>query len=190
MRILTKLQFLREKEIWINKLKAGAIFMYPTDTIYGIGCDATNKSSIDLIRKAKNRDEKPFSVIAPSQQWIEQNCTISENAKEWLKKLPGPYTLILPLVNLKAIAPNVIDTNQNIGVRIPKHWWSDIVAESGRPVVTTSVNLSNQPPATSVWNVQFQLKQYIDFAIDEGEKKGPPSTIVNCTLEQPIIIER
>ncbi|MBI4016295.1 MAG: threonylcarbamoyl-AMP synthase [Candidatus Aenigmarchaeota archaeon] len=184
MRILTKAQFLREKDVWLSKLRAGAVFMYPTDTIYGIGCDATNKQAVDVIRQAKQRDEKPFSVIAPSKKWIEENCIVSNTAKECLKKLPGPYTLLLPLLNKNAIAPNVIGTSQNIGVRIPKHWWNEFVAEFGKPLVTTSVNIAGQPHATSVWNVPIKLKEHIDFAIDDGQIKNPPSILLDCTSEQ------
>lgn len=182
MRILTKTQFLREKDIWLAKLRAGAVFMYPTDTIYGIGCDATNKQAVDVVRQAKERDEKPFSVIAPSKKWIEENCQMSDAAKEGIKQLPGPFTLLLRVKNRNAVAPNV--TNETMGVRIPKHWWADFVAEFGKPIVTTSVNVSGQPHATSVWNVPIKLKQFIDFAIDDGEIKNPPSTILDCTGEQ------
>ncbi len=190
MRILTKAQFLREKEIWLAKLVAGATFMYPTATIYGIGCDATNKRAIEIIRIAKQRDEKPFSVIAPSKQWIEENCMISEAAKECLQKLPGPFTLLLPLKNKNAVAPNVIGAGENIGVRIPKHWWSEFVAEFCKPLVTTSVNIAGQSHATSVWNVPIKMKEFIDFAVDEGEIKGQPSTILDCTGKEVKEIKR
>ena len=190
MRILTKAQFLREKDVWLAKLRIGAVFMYPTDTIYGIGCDATNKQAVDIIRQAKQREEKPFSVIAPSKKWIEENCIVSEEAKECIKKLPGPYTILLPLSNKNSIAPNVTGTSENIGVRIPKHWWSEFVAEFGKPVVTTSVNIASQPHATSVWNVPIKLKEYIDFAIDDGEIKNQPSTLLDCTGQQIKEIKR
>lgn len=76
----------------ISRLKK-EIFIYPTDTIYGIGCDAENKTLVKKIREIKNRDNGSFSVIAPSINWILENC---ETDKKQIKKyLPGPYTLIL-----------------------------------------------------------------------------------------------
>ncbi len=188
MRVLTKSQFLRDKETWLNKIKIGAIVMHPTDTVYGLGCDATNKAAVALLRSAKQQDERPFSVIAPSKQWVEENCAIPEFAREWLAKLPGPYTLVLPLKNMQSVAPNVHQNKSTLGIRIPAHWFSEVIAEFGKPLVTTSVNFTGQPFATSVWNVPFKLKEHLFFAIDDGEKKGPPSTIVDCTGTEAVII--
>jgi len=180
MRILTKAQFDREREYWIKQLALGAVFMYPTDTIYGIGCDATNKKAVETIRLAKQRDQKPLSVIVPSKEWIRHNCDMTPAAEEGVKRLPGPFTLLLTLKNTTAVAPNVTSGNV-LGVRIPKHWWSDVVSELGKPVVTTSVNISGQPHARSVWQVPLKMKEYIEFAVDDGELKGAPSTILDCT---------
>lgn len=180
MRILTKAQFDREREFWVKQLALGAVFMYPTDTIYGIGCDATNKKAVDMIRLAKQRDQKPLSVILPSKEWIRQNCDITPAADEGLKKLPGPFTLLLTLKNTTAVAPNVT-SGTVLGVRIPKHWWSDVVTELAKPLITTSVNISGQPHARSVWQVPIKMKEYIEFAVDDGELNGAPSTILDCT---------
>ena len=74
-----------------------SIFIYPTDTIYGIGCNAEESKLVEKIREIKNRDKKPFSIIAPSIKWILENCETTE--KEISKYLPGPYTLILKKKN-------------------------------------------------------------------------------------------
>ncbi|UCG94990.1 MAG: Sua5/YciO/YrdC/YwlC family protein, partial [archaeon] len=72
----------------------GSVFIHPTDTIYGLGCDATRYNSVIRIRQIKQREQKPFSVIAPSKEWILENCVVGEAD---LTRLPGPYTLILKL---------------------------------------------------------------------------------------------
>ena len=95
MEILTKTELqLRYDEI-IEKINHGAVFIYPTDTIYGIGCSALNQGSIDKIRRLKERPDSPFSVWIPSLRWITENCNIKSEDKEWLKQLPGPFTLII-----------------------------------------------------------------------------------------------
>ena len=71
----------------VKRINAGEVFIYPTDTIYGIGCDATNEGSVKSIRIVKQRFDKPFSVIAPSKQWILKNF---EANKSFIDKLPGP----------------------------------------------------------------------------------------------------
>src|SRR3989344_4660100 len=95
MRILTKEEFLKEKRYFFEEIENGALFIHPTDTIYGIGCNALLETSVKKARELKGRPTSPFSVIAPSTEWITQNCIISEKQKEYLELLPGPYTLIL-----------------------------------------------------------------------------------------------
>ena len=81
----------------LKQIKEGAVFIHPTDTIYGIGCDATNEAAVDKVRDAKQRKDLPFNIIAPSRDWVRANCEVDQEAEEWLAKLPGPYTIILKL---------------------------------------------------------------------------------------------
>ena len=101
MRILNPDEFKMEKVSVIESILEGSVFIYPTDTIYGIGCNATNSDSVKKIRKLKGRLSNPFSVIAPSVEWIKENCVVAKDGEEWLKKLRGPYTLIFKLKNRK-----------------------------------------------------------------------------------------
>ena len=164
MKIYNKEEFNKNKEKILIKIKEGAVFIYPTDTIYGIGCDATNFNAVKRIREIKDRYEKPFSVIAPSKEWIVKNCE-SKN----LDKLLGPYTLILKLKNKECVASNVcLDT---IGVRIPNHWFNlDI------PIITTSVNKAGEKNMTCLKDLDKGVE--VDFIIYEGEKKGKSSEII------------
>ncbi|RJQ20736.1 Sua5/YciO/YrdC/YwlC family protein [Candidatus Woesearchaeota archaeon] len=160
-------------------IASGAVFIHPTDTIYGIGCDATNTTSVERIRLLKQRDTKPFSVIAPSKKWILDNCRIKDQSA--LDKLPGPYTLIVPLANKNAVSPAATMNLDTLGVRIPAHWISELVAFFAKPIITTSVNLSGQKPANTLAELQ---KTATDFIIYEGEKTGNPSTIINTITGQ------
>ena len=188
MKIYNKEKFNENKEKILTKIKEGAIFIYPTDTIYGIGCDARNFEAVKRIRELKNRDEKPFSVIAPSKEWIRKNCVINENAEKWLKKLPGPYTFILNVKN--SVAKNVAPGLSTLGVRIPDHWFSELVAELGLPVVTTSANKAGGNFMTSIENLDDDIKPKVEFVIYEDEKHGSPSKIVDLTGEEIKVKER
>lgn len=156
-------------------VQKGSVFVYPTDTIYGLGCDATNQKSVLRVRKIKRREEKPFSVIAPTKKWILENC---ETGPKDLKHLPGPYTLILRLKR-RCVAPGVNLGLGTLGVRIPKHWFSLLVRELGIPVVTTSVNISGQKFMTSIDNLDPAIKKAADFVIYEGPLQGSPSKIID-----------
>ncbi len=184
MRIVSKNDVLRGKFGFVREVQSGAVFIYPTDTIYGIGCDATNDIAVQKIRGLKDRDKKPFSIIAPSIDWIKENCILSDKAMKWLLQLPGPYTLILEMKNPAAVCAQANMGMKTIGVRIPNHWISELVASVGKPVITTSVNLAGRPPATTRQELELFA---VDFIIYEGDKKGVPSTIVDLTVDEKII---
>ncbi len=156
-------------EIDINK-----IFIYPTDTIYGIGCNAEDEELVNKIREIKNRDNKPFSVIAPSMDWILENFETSLEEVE--KYLPGKYTLILKKRNLGFM--KWISENERIGVRIPDNEFTKILQSSGKPIVTTSVNISGEPFATEIPEVNEKIISLVDEIYDYGKLSGSPSTLV------------
>ena len=183
MKIRNKQQFLKEKDHILREIKQGAIIIYPTDTIYGIGCDATNSLSVKKIRELKGRFEKPFSIIAPSKRWIMRNCNIKREQKQFLEKLPGPYTLILQLKK-NVVSSQVTLGLETIGVRIPRHWFSEVVRELNIPFVTSSVNKAGEQYMTSLENGKRNIIQKVNYIIYEGEKRGKPSVIIDVTKEQ------
>jgi len=192
MQVITKDDLTVRKQEIINKIKDGSIFVYPTDTIYGIGCNALNAEAVKKIREIKNRPSTPFSVIAPGKDWLRKNCETGEN-KEcnlWIDKLPGPYTLILSMENKDIVAEETNNGLDTLGVRIPDHWFTDIIIEAGIPVVTTSANKVGQNCMTSLEDLDVDIKKHLDFIIYEGEKHGRPSKIINLAMTIPEIIER
>jgi L-threonylcarbamoyladenylate synthase len=190
MEILNKDEYkIRRHEI-LYRIKNGAVFIYPTDTIYGIGADALHSKAVDRVRDAKERSTMPFSVIAPSKEWIKENCHTNKETEQWLNKLPGPYTLILKLKNKKAIEPNVNSNMETVGVRIPDHWAANIAKEINSPIVTTSANVTTKEFMTSLDNLDPNIKNKVDFIIYEGEIKGRPSTLIDLTKEKVEIKKR
>jgi len=176
----------KNRRIIKEEIETGAVFVYPTDTIYGIGCNALDSFAVKAIRKIKKRDEKPFSVIVPSKEWIIENCVVEKSHTKYLKKLPGAYTFIFKLKKNSAVAKEV--SKGTLGVRIPKHWISEIVSELGIPVVTTSVNVSGEKPVTELNEIPKRIANQIDFAIDEGKLKNKPSRVIDLTGKKAVVL--
>ncbi|MDP7180192.1 MAG: L-threonylcarbamoyladenylate synthase [Candidatus Woesearchaeota archaeon] len=186
MKILTKDEVKLEKNDLVDQIKEGAVFIHPTDTIYGIGCNAVDSNAVKKVRELKGRVKNPFSVIAPSKNWIYKNFEVSPEAKKWVEKLPGPYTLILKRKDGK-IAESVAPGLDTLGIRIPDHWFSDVVKELGFPIITTSANKVSENFMTSMEDLNSQIKEGMDFIVYEDKKKGRPSKIVDLTGDVKVI---
>ncbi len=190
MRIISKEQFFGSKKYYLKKITDGAVFIYPTDTIYGIGCEATNNNAVKRIREIKHRSEAPFSVAVPSKIWIKENCVLSLEAKKWLAKLPGAYTLLLKLKNRKAVAAAVNHSEDVLGVRIPDNWFSKVIAELNLPIVSTSANITKEKHMTSLEDVDREVAGKVDFIVYEGKKAASPSTVVKLYGKNFEVIKR
>jgi L-threonylcarbamoyladenylate synthase len=190
MRILNKDEYRVNKSRIHKEILEGAIFIHPTDTIYGIGCDATNAEAVKKVREAKERATMPFSVIAPSSKWVRENCEVTPAVEKWINKLPGPYTIIVKLKNMKAIAPETIQGKTTIGIRRPDHWISELATELNRPIITTSANITGHSFMTNMETLNPTIKAKMTFILYEGEKNGRPSSIVDLTVGEGEIIER
>lgn len=192
MRIVNKDEFKVDKELFLREVKKGAVFIHPTDTIYGIGCDATNPDAVKKVRLAKQRYSKPFSIIAPSKEWIKQFCIVTKKVEAWLIKLPGPYTLILKLKknNGECIAPQTNPGVDTIGVRIPDHWFASVASELGAPIVTTSANIVGREFMTSLDTLDPAVAKHMSLIFYDGEKNARPSTVVDLTKEKEEIVKR
>jgi len=152
----------------------GKIFIYPTDTLYGIGCDATNEKAVEQIRKIKERDRrKPLSVIAPNKEWIRENFLIDADLDKYL---PGPYTVVLKKKD--PLFLKHVSKTDSIGIRIPNCEFTKKVQESELPFITTSVNLSGKPFATKISEVSEKILDSVDVILETDEPNGKPSTLV------------
>jgi len=187
MRVLSKDEFENQIDaIRTSLIENPTVFIYPTDTIYGIGCNALNKEAVDKIRAIKQRKTNPFSVIVPSKEWIDENFIINDNAKDWIKRLPGPYTLVLK-TKKQCVSDNVAPGLDTLGIRIPDHWISNIIKDLDIPIVTTSVNKSGNDCMTSLDDLDSDIESKVDFIVYDGEKIGNPSKIIDLTDESKVI---
>lgn len=186
MTIINKDEFLSSKRKYLKKMKE-SVFIYPTDSIYGLGCDATNDSLVSVVRKLKKSNIQPFSIIAPSKEWVLENCVVSKAQKKYFDALGSKvkingevhcFTLILKLKNKNAVAPSVLRGVNTIGIRIPDNWFSKIVTDFDKPIVSTSANCTGEDFMTTIDDLNSTIKKNVDFIIYEGEKKSTPSTII------------
>ena len=193
MDIYEKEQALEKKAEIVERIKKGEVFIYPTDTIYGLGCDAKNKSSVERIKQIKGRDNKPLPILVPSKDWIRNNLIVDDYIEDWLKKLPGPYTFILESENTiesAQVIDNVAPGSDWLGVRMIESFFQDFVTELGVPVVTTSVNISGNEPIKDIAKLPLEIKEKVDFIINDRVLDNPPSTLVDFHTHEPKIIRR
>ncbi|TZF81320.1 threonylcarbamoyl-AMP synthase [Pedobacter sp. BS3] len=164
-------------------LKNGGIILYPTDTIWGIGCDATNPEAVERIYKLKGRDAGKSMIIlldtdAKLPGYVNEVPDIAYDLIEYAER---PLTLIFS--GAKNLAGNVIHQDGTIGIRIVKHaFCQQLIQRFKKPIVSTSANISGQPSPTSFSNIDEQIKAGVDYVVnleqDEPATNRQPSTIM------------
>lgn len=164
-------------EIAADYMKKGKVVIYPTETSYGMGVDATNRQAIQKLKEIKNRPEKqPISILCSSIEMIEKYAVLDEKSKQIIEKyMPGPFTLILE--KKKTVLD---DINENeIGLRISSNKLSRKICEKmGNPITATSANLHGEPSIYSSKKAKDVFADKVDMIIEAGilEKRNP-STI-------------
>ena len=156
------------------------IIIFPTDTVYGIGCNCYSINALKKLYSFKNRPlSKPINVLTSSIEKIEKIAYLKEKEKEMIEKyMPGDLTLI---VDKKEIVPDLLTANLNtVGVRIPNHDMAlKILNHYKAPIATTSVNLSGDSPGIEVSDFIEEFKDKVDLIVDGGPSPiGVASTIV------------
>ncbi len=176
----------------VDLLKQGGIIIYPTDTIYGIGCDLMNRKSIE--RLCKITDVKPqkldLSFICNDLSHISEFVKRIDTPifKILKKSLPGPFTYIF---ESSTKVPKILNVNKKtVGIRIPDHSIPrDLVAQLGNPLITTSIKDEDaiKEYTTDPQEIYQDFKNKVDLVIDGGPGGNVPSTVVDFTGSQPEI---
>jgi tRNA threonylcarbamoyl adenosine modification protein (Sua5/YciO/YrdC/YwlC family) len=166
-------------------LEEGGLIAYPTDTLYGIGCDLLNKKGIQTIHRLKDRPlNQPLSIICDSLKEISRYAKVSNYAYRTMRQyLPGPYTFILEATQL---VPKIMLTKRKtIGIRIPDNQIClDIVRVLQRPIINTSAGL-NDPEA-----IQEHYKPQLSLVIDGGLSYPDPSSVIALIDDVPEVIRK
>ncbi|MFM7448252.1 MAG: L-threonylcarbamoyladenylate synthase [Leptolyngbyaceae cyanobacterium] len=183
-----------------DDLQHGAVMLYPTDTVYAIGCDLNSKSAIERVRQIKQQsNDKPLTFLCPSLSDISRYAIVSDNAYRLMRRLiPGPYTFLLPATKL---VPKLVmnPKRKTTGIRVPDHIICQrLLVELGNPIISTSANLlqNGTPrlkthPLPTRFDLFDALAKQVDIILDSGEETTDKvSTILGLTDEEPIVLRR
>lgn len=185
---------LKEVDAAIKVLKKGDLILYPTDTIWGIGCDATNSEAVQKIYQLKQReDSKTMLVLVNSMEML----------REYIRKVPlmaaqlislseKPLTIIYPdAINL---APNLINLDGSIGIRICNTpFCQNLISTFGKPLVSTSANITGHPYPKTFADIEKPIRKGVQYTVNiDQSKKNPanPSSIIKLGPQNEIIIIR
>src|SRR5688572_3536448 len=179
----------------VDVLRAGGIIIYPTDTIYGIGCDLMSRKAIDRLCKIMD--------IKPSKLDLSFICTDLSQVSEYVKQietpvfkvlkksLPGPFTFILESSNR---VPKILDVSKKtVGIRIPNHNIPiALVAALGNPIITSSVKDEDTivEYTTDPEEIYEDFKNKVDMIIDGGVGGNIPSTVIDCTTNELVVLRQ
>ncbi len=174
----------------VDVLRQGGVICYPTDTVYGIGCDIYNNKAVKRIFQIKRRaKEKPFSLMCADFQEMNNYCHISNMAYRLMRKnLPGPYTFILPAAKL---VPKIMVTRQKtVGIRVPNHsLCREMITTLGNAILTTSAILPGDEGAMSnACDIEDRIGTMVDLVVDGGALFPDPSTVISLVGDQVEIL--
>jgi len=175
----------------VEVLKNGGVIIYPTDTVYGIGCSVFNTHAIERIYQIKGQDaRKPFSFVCSDLSHISEYAKVSNVAFRLMKQLiPGAYTFVLPASRLKHLPKSMITKRKTVGIRVPNNKIClAIVKELGHPILSASVtddkgNILNDPEV-----IKEYYEKRVDLILDGGYGLLEVSTVLDLTNEHPVVV--
>lgn len=186
---------MRQIEKIRDDLRNGAVILYPTDTVYAIGCDLNVKSAVQRVRQIKQQsNDKPLTFLCPSLSNITEYAYVSNAAYRLIKRLiPGPYTFLLPATKL---VPRLVmnPKRKTTGIRVPDHRICQALLNAlGNPIISTSAPtvLHTEEPTFSQAELFDQLERLVDVIVDdESPVRYEVSTILDLTDETPFVVRQ
>lgn len=175
----------------VDVLEKGGVIGYPTDTIYGLGCDIFKPEAIGKILRLKKIDrKKPLSFICSDLKDISQYAFVSNYAYKLMKRLlPGPYTFILQAT--KTVPKLLMTKQKTVGIRIPDNKICiSLVKELGHPIISTSVYKPDESLYNDPHEIEERFGKELDIVIDGGIIVAEHSTVVDLTNDKPKIIRK
>jgi tRNA threonylcarbamoyl adenosine modification protein (Sua5/YciO/YrdC/YwlC family) len=178
----------------VEAMKRGEVIIYPTDTIYALGCDALNQRAIERLCRIKgiNPDKQLLSIVCASLSQAAEYARIDNHAYRALKDyLPGAFTFILPAATT---LPKAFKGRRSVGIRVPDNAIATMLAEKlGNPIMSTSIAFDDDEPieAESPDAISMRYANDVELMIDGGDGSAEPSTIVDLlNSESPEVIRQ
>ncbi len=175
----------------VSVLKEGGIIIYPTDTVYGIGCDIFNKEALERIFSIKNDGgSKLLSFVCSDLKDISKYARVSDYAYRTMKHLlPGPYTFILPAAKL--VPKKLWSKRKTVGIRVPNNNIAmKLVAELGNPIISTSTTNRKGEVIFDPFEIKNIFNTQVDLMLSMGRLMGEPSTVVDLSAEEPEVLRK
>ncbi len=175
----------------VEVLKNGGLVIYPTDTVYGLGCDINNTSALEKIAQIKGvkLEKSNFSFIVEDLSNLSEYAQLNnQNFKILKRSLPGPYTFILPGSNN---LPSVFKKKKTVGIRVPDNGIAKaIVQELGNPIVSTSIKDDDEvlEYTTDPELIAEKWNKLVDLVVDGGYGDNVASTVIDLTGEDPVVV--
>jgi len=170
-------------------VRRGGLVVYPTETVYGLGCDPFNVEAVKRILDVKGNRKKPLPVLAASIVDVDKVAFVSPNGKRLAAKFwPGPLTLVF---SKKPALPDVVTFGwDSVGLRIPDNDVAlHLIRLSGGLLIGSSANRTGEEPSRAVQEISGDLKDMVDVVLDGGATvQGMPSTVADLTSEKPRIL--
>lgn len=167
----------------IDVLKRGGLILYPTDTIWGIGCDATNAEAVKKVYALKHRDdEKALIVLLDSVDHLDHYVVdVPEMALELLDVAVKPLTIVYD--GAYNVAQNLLGENDSLGIRIPHEEFSQrLCAAFGKPIVSTSANVSGAESAKVFSDISDEIKHGVDYVVNYRQDDAKPRSASNIIM--------
>ena len=173
----------------VETLRNGGVIIYPTDTVYGIGCDIFSKEALERIFLIKNdAGSKLFSFICSDLKDIARYAKVSDYAYRTMKHLlPGPYTFILPAA--KEVPKKLWSKRKTVGIRVPNHQVSlSIVKELGHPIISTSATNRKGDVLYDPFEIKNIFNSQVDLMLASGNLIGSPSSVIDLSEDEPEVV--
>ena len=181
----------RNLKLAAETLREGGLLIYPTDSVYGLGCDLFNKNAVEKIYKCKGNDKrKLLSFICPDLKGISEYAYVSNAAYKIMRRLlPGPYTFIL---NATRQVPKILlEKRKTVGIRVPDNIVCQaLLSEFGKPIISTSACLPEQEFLSNPDDIETTFAHLVDLFLDAGPGGLELSTIIDLTQEDPVVIRQ
>ena len=179
----------------LEVLKAGGVILYPTDTVWGLGCDACNEQAVKKVFEIKRRSEAKSLVLLASDldmvaKYVKQ---IPSVAIDLVEVNDAPMTIIYP--EGQYLAPSTMAADGSVGIRIPygEHFCKELVKRFRRPIVSTSANISGEPTPEKFSDISEEIKAAVDYVVPrcmESDSTGKSSQIIKVGLKGEVAIIR
>ncbi|MER3456647.1 MAG: threonylcarbamoyl-AMP synthase [candidate division GAL15 bacterium] len=173
----------------VEALRAGEVLVYPTDTVYGLGCDATRPAAVRRVFEIKGRPpDQPVPVLLADPRQAEELAEVPDGARRLMRRFwPGPLTIVLR--SRGVVAELVTAGTGTVGLRVPDHPVPRaLVRACGFPLVGTSANSTGRSAPVTVAQVLSDLDGRVGLILDGGRLAGRPSTVVDCTGDRPRVL--